>query len=149
MIEIGASEKLNRQELKSLVVTGNLNFADLTTLNLVFNDTGSTANWANSFWGVDQTWTLFNVAGNTAASRSMLFVRISLDDRDVPSFDKSLEHLLRYCARPAFAVHRRSVISGHGWTCRLESSHGVFAPNHPLRPRVTAMAFRTRPTSVQ
>jgi hypothetical protein len=29
-------------------------------------------------------------------------VRIALVDRDVPSYFKSLEHLLRYCARPAF-----------------------------------------------
>ncbi len=39
-------------------------------------------------------------------------VRISLDDRDVPSFSKSLEHLVRYCARPAFAVERLAVIEG-------------------------------------
>ena len=39
-------------------------------------------------------------------------VRISLDDRDVPSFCKSLEHLVRYCARPAFAMERLAVIDG-------------------------------------
>ena len=39
-------------------------------------------------------------------------VRISLDDRDVPSFYKSLEHLVRYCARPAFAIERLAVIEG-------------------------------------
>ena len=27
-------------------------------------------------------------------------VRITLVDRDVPSYSQSLEHLLRYCARP-------------------------------------------------
>ena len=31
-------------------------------------------------------------------------VRISLADRDVPEHYRSLEHLLRYCARPAFAL---------------------------------------------
>jgi hypothetical protein len=36
-------------------------------------------------------------------------VRIALSDRDVPSFFKSLEHLLRYCARPPFALERLSV----------------------------------------
>jgi len=30
-------------------------------------------------------------------------VRIALIDRDVPSYFQSLEHLLRYCARPLFA----------------------------------------------
>ncbi|MEX0669465.1 MAG: transposase [Pirellulales bacterium] len=37
-------------------------------------------------------------------------VRITLIDRDVPSYFKSLEHLLRYCARPPFALERLSVI---------------------------------------
>ena len=36
-------------------------------------------------------------------------VRITLIDRDVPSCFRSLEHLLRYCARPPFAVERLSV----------------------------------------
>ena len=30
-------------------------------------------------------------------------------DRDVPSYFQSLEHLLRYCARPPFALERLSV----------------------------------------
>ena len=33
-------------------------------------------------------------------------VRITLTDRDVPSYFQSLEHLLRYCARPPFALER-------------------------------------------
>jgi hypothetical protein len=37
-------------------------------------------------------------------------VRITLLDRDVPSYSQSLEHLLRYCARPPFALERLSVI---------------------------------------
>jgi hypothetical protein len=37
-------------------------------------------------------------------------VRITLLDRDVPSRFQSLEHLLRYCARPPFALERLSVI---------------------------------------
>jgi hypothetical protein len=39
-------------------------------------------------------------------------VRITLIDRDVPSYFKSLEHLLRYCARPPFALERLSVMRG-------------------------------------
>jgi len=39
-------------------------------------------------------------------------VRISLNDRDVPSYTKSLENLVRYCARPAFALERLTVIGG-------------------------------------
>jgi len=36
-------------------------------------------------------------------------IRITLIDRDVPSYFQSLEHLLRYCARPPFALERLSV----------------------------------------
>ena len=39
-------------------------------------------------------------------------VRITLVDRDVPSYFRSLEHLLRYCARPPFALERLFVIRG-------------------------------------
>ena len=39
-------------------------------------------------------------------------VRIALIDRDVPSYFQSLEHLLRYCARPPFALERLSVRRG-------------------------------------
>jgi hypothetical protein len=46
----------------------------------------------------------------TVGSRWTLFVRITLIDRDVPSYFQSLEHLLRYCARPPFALERLSVI---------------------------------------
>jgi hypothetical protein len=39
-------------------------------------------------------------------------VRITLIDRDVPSCFQSLEHLLRYCARPPFALERLSIRRG-------------------------------------
>ena len=39
-------------------------------------------------------------------------VRITLLDRDVPSYFQGLEHLLRYCARPPFALERLSMIRG-------------------------------------
>ena len=41
-------------------------------------------------------------------------VRISLQDRDVPAYFWSLEHLLRYGAWPAFALERLSVVPGTG-----------------------------------
>jgi hypothetical protein len=120
-------------------------------------------------------------------------VRITLLDRDVPSYFQSLEHLLRYCARPPFALERLSVIrDADGRIARIRyvmprhkaanwvgpgrkrkstrpgangvielspfefldrladlipqprrdrhRYHGVFAPNHPLRPAVTVLA---------
>jgi hypothetical protein len=39
-------------------------------------------------------------------------VRITLIDRDVPSYFQSLEHLLRYCARPPLALEQLSVRPG-------------------------------------
>jgi hypothetical protein len=39
-------------------------------------------------------------------------VRITLIDRDVPSYFQSLEHLLRSSARPPFALERLSVSRG-------------------------------------
>lgn len=39
-------------------------------------------------------------------------VRIVLIDWDVQSYSQSLERLLRYCARPPFALDRLSVIRG-------------------------------------
>jgi len=121
-------------------------------------------------------------------------VRIALVDRDVPTYSNSLEHLLRYCARPAFALERLSLLPGRNGSSehiryslprhkrgqwvgpgrkRTASApgvngvvdlsagefldrladlvppprkhrhryHGVFAPNHPLRPAVTALAI--------
>ncbi|NBV46494.1 MAG: hypothetical protein EBR86_12870 [Planctomycetia bacterium] len=124
-------------------------------------------------------------------------VRITLIDRDVPSYFRSLEHLLRYCARRPFALERLSVIFGadgpiariryvmpRRWIVLRAATwvgqgrkrksmqprangvveltpfefldrladlipqprrhrhryHGVFAPNHPLRPAVMAQA---------
>ena len=55
--------------------------------------------------------------GRTAGFQSMLFVRITLLDRDVPSYFRSLDHLLRYCARPPFALERLSVIRGPPTDC--------------------------------
>jgi hypothetical protein len=39
-------------------------------------------------------------------------VRITLIERDLPSYFRSLEHVRRYCARPPFALERLSVIRG-------------------------------------
>ena len=121
-------------------------------------------------------------------------IRITLIDRDVPSYFQSLEHLLRYCARPPFALERLSIRRGRdgriahvryvlprhkaaNWVgpgrgrtstrpgpngvvelspCEFldrladlvppprkhrHRYHGVFAPNHKLRPAVTALAI--------
>jgi autotransporter-associated beta strand protein len=48
-----------------IIVGGDLDFTDTTELDLVFNGTGSTVLWSNGFWGSNQTWTLYDVAGST------------------------------------------------------------------------------------
>jgi hypothetical protein len=47
-------------------VDGNLDFAGATSLSLVFTGTGSSVDWTDPFWGSDQNWTLFDVAGTTS-----------------------------------------------------------------------------------
>ncbi len=54
-----------------IIVGGNLNFADATELDLVFNGSGSGVLWSNAFWGSNQTWTLYDVAGSTTNISSL------------------------------------------------------------------------------
>jgi len=50
-----------------IIVGGNLDFAGGTILSLDFGGSGVGAvNWADSFWGTNQSWTLFDVAGTTS-----------------------------------------------------------------------------------
>ena len=44
-------------------VGGDLTFSGSTSLALSFNDPGSTVNWTNPFWDVNQSWTVFNQTG--------------------------------------------------------------------------------------
>ena len=48
----------------------------------------------------------------TTSSVMRWCVTVCVIDRDVPSYFRSLEHLLRYCARPPFALERLSVSRG-------------------------------------
>jgi hypothetical protein len=65
-------------------------------------------------------------------------VRITLINRDVPSYFQSLERLLRYCARPPFALERLSVIRGEGGGVSTNGLHSArsapdVAPRDPPR----------------
>ncbi len=75
-------------------------------------------------------------------------VRITPIDRDVPNYFQSLDHLLRYCACPPFALERLSAIRGAGG--RITRGHYVLprhraanwvGPNHKLRRAVTTLAI--------
>jgi autotransporter-associated beta strand protein len=58
-------------DFDQIVVNGTLNFAGATSLNLTFNNDGSTLNWGNSFWTTNQSWVVFDNA-NAATSFSNL-----------------------------------------------------------------------------
>jgi fibronectin-binding autotransporter adhesin len=60
-----------------IVVGGNLDFADLTALSLSFNATGSTVNWADSFWGEERVWTLYSVTGATTNFGNLAILQAS------------------------------------------------------------------------
>ncbi len=62
-------------------------------------------------------------------------VRITLIDRDVPSYFQSLEHLLRYCARPPFALERLSIRRGEDGRIVAASRR---LPTFPIARAVTA-----------
>ncbi len=67
-------------------------------------------------------------------------------DRDVPSYFQSLEHLLRYCARPPFALERLSVTrDGSGRIARVR----YMLPRHKTANWVGPGRSRksTRPTA--
>jgi hypothetical protein len=55
---------------------------------------------------IDPQYHRYSLEPSTPASGSRSI------DRDLPSYFQSLEHLLRYCARPPFALTRLSVIRG-------------------------------------
>jgi len=68
----------------------------------------------------DCSWSLWRpqvadmLAGENSGFSVDASVRITLIDRDVPSYFQSLEHLLRYCARPPFALEPPPVSPARG-----------------------------------
>jgi hypothetical protein len=66
-------------------------------------------------WGTKKTMArMFQCESNSGhGDGTVEAVRIALIDLDVPSYSQSLEHLLRYCARPLFALERLSMIRRH------------------------------------
>lgn len=49
-----------------IIVGGDLDFAGITSLNLVFNGSGSAVDWDNALWASNQSWTIYDVAGTTS-----------------------------------------------------------------------------------
>ncbi len=62
--ELAASTTLNSPlAYDQIFATGTLDFAGATYLNLVFNWSGGTVDWNDTFWSADQSWQIF--FGNT------------------------------------------------------------------------------------
>lgn len=51
-------------------VTGNLTINPTSTMNLIFNSTGSAVDWSlsNAFWNTDQQWQFYSVTGTTSGA---------------------------------------------------------------------------------
>lgn len=49
----------------NLGATASLNFAGTTKMSLVFNSAGSSVGWANSFWGQNQRWLVYDLNGGS------------------------------------------------------------------------------------
>lgn len=68
-------------------VTGNLDFAGTTTLNLFFNISGSAVDWTDSFWLTDRTWLLYNVTGTTSNLNNFNIFTSNWQDSNGALFD--------------------------------------------------------------
>ncbi len=60
------------------VTGGTLTINTGVTSNLVFNSSGSTVNWSNSFWDVDRQWLVFDNANAPLLSLASIFGTVSV-----------------------------------------------------------------------
>jgi hypothetical protein len=66
----------------------NLSFGGSNVLSLSFNGAGSLVNWNDSFWNVDQAWTVFDLAsGNTTGFGNLSLLGGSLFDANGLALD--------------------------------------------------------------
>ena len=63
-----------------IVPTGNLTFSGSTTLALSFDSLASSVDWADPFWNVNRSWTVYDLSGGTTNSLSNLSLGGSLLD---------------------------------------------------------------------
>ena len=63
-----------------VVPTGNLTFSGSTTLALSFDSLASSVDWADPFWNVNRSWTVYDLSGGTTNSFSDLGLGGSLLD---------------------------------------------------------------------
>jgi hypothetical protein len=60
-----------------VMVSGNLAFNGGTTLQLVFNDVGSVVKWADALWSSNQSWTIYQVTGQTSGLENLTIASYS------------------------------------------------------------------------
>jgi fibronectin-binding autotransporter adhesin len=70
-----------------IVVGGNLDFAGLTTLSLLFNAAGSSVNWSDAFWTEERVWTLYSVTGETTNFGNLALLQASWLDSQSQSLE--------------------------------------------------------------
>jgi len=63
-----------------IVVNGNLDFVGPTTLQMIFNLSGSTVDWTDAFWASNQSWILYDVAGTTTDFEDLNIANITYTD---------------------------------------------------------------------
>jgi len=75
----------------TIVVGGNLDFADPTALELSFDAGGSTVDWTDSFWATSYLgtsgWLLYDVAGTTSNFADLLLTTIDWLDSNALAFN--------------------------------------------------------------
>lgn len=69
-----------------VIVGGGLSF-DLTTLNLLFNGTGSSVLWSDTLWDSTQSWTVYDVAGTTSGFDNLTLITANWLDSGGNAFD--------------------------------------------------------------
>jgi hypothetical protein len=63
--ELGANTTSNTPlAFDQIIVTGDLDFAGATELNLVFDWSGGSVDWTDAFWNVDRSWEIMSVQGD-------------------------------------------------------------------------------------
>lgn len=65
-----------------IVVGENLDFTDITTINLIFNGAGSSVLWSDMLWDSDQSWVLYDVAVTTSNFDNLTLNVVDWQDKD-------------------------------------------------------------------
>jgi autotransporter-associated beta strand protein len=65
-----------------IIVGGNMDFTNLTMINLIFNGVGSLVDWDAGLWDANQSWLLYDVAGTTSNFGNLSLNTVNWLDKD-------------------------------------------------------------------